>query len=192
MTGASSRKGGRLRVRREYAHPPERVWRALTEAELLARWLMPNDFRAQVGHAFTFTTEPGPGFDGIVHCEVLAIDAPRHMTWSWRGGPLDTVVTFDLTPTAGGGTELLVTHSGFRGVRARLVQWILGIGNRTLYGKRLPEVLDELRRARHAGDGGEPVSTPPAPSACMSWWQRVLVAANRLVPKRRDRARGVD
>ena len=56
--------------------PPGRVWQALTDSALLARWLMPNDFRPAVGHQFTFRTEPVPqhGFDGIVQCEVLALE----------------------------------------------------------------------------------------------------------------------
>ena len=32
------------------AHPPARVWRALTDPDLLATWLMRNDFRRVVGH----------------------------------------------------------------------------------------------------------------------------------------------
>lgn len=45
-------------VEREIRHPPEKVWRALTESELIASWLMPNDFWAEVGHRFTFRTRP--------------------------------------------------------------------------------------------------------------------------------------
>jgi uncharacterized protein YndB with AHSA1/START domain len=57
--------------------------------EFLARWLMPNDFKPVVGHAFTFRTEPVPqhGFDGIAACEVLELEAPRLMILGggWRG-----------------------------------------------------------------------------------------------------------
>ena len=56
-----------------YEHAIDRVWAALTSAEALAAWLMPNDFRPEVGHHFTFRTRPAPGFDGIVRCEVLAM-----------------------------------------------------------------------------------------------------------------------
>ena len=59
-----------------FPHPPEKVWRALTDPELLASWLMPNDFEPRVGHQFTFRTDPVPAhdFDGIVRCEVLELD----------------------------------------------------------------------------------------------------------------------
>lgn len=93
-------------------HPPERVWRALTDPEQLAAWLMPNDFAPAVGHRFTFRTDPRPGFDGIVHSEVLALEPPRRLRISWRGGGLDTTVTWTLEPE-GRGTRLFLEHAGF-------------------------------------------------------------------------------
>lgn len=157
--------GGVCRVDRFYPHPPEAVWRALTTPELLARWLMPNDFAPVIGHRFTFRTEPGPGFDGVVHCEVLELDAPSTLAFSWRGGPLDTHVRFTLAPE-GDGTRLHMEHSGFRGLKARLVQRILQIGNRTLYGKRLPALLDDT------------AGPTPTDQACMESeqgpWVRIL------------------
>ena len=60
------------------ARPPEQVWQALTDPDLLARWLMPNDFRPAVGHRFTFRTEPSRArIDGIVRC--------RCSTWTRPG-----------------------------------------------------------------------------------------------------------
>ncbi|MGS2615402.1 SRPBCC family protein [Micromonospora sp. LZ34] len=96
------------------AHPPAKVWRTLTDSDLIARWLMPNDFVPAVGHRFTFRTDPRPGqeFDGTVHCEVLDLDPPRRLVWGWRGGRLDTVVTWTLVPE-GRGTRLFLEHAGF-------------------------------------------------------------------------------
>jgi uncharacterized protein YndB with AHSA1/START domain len=92
----------------------DRVWRALTDPALLARWLMPNDFRPAVGHRFTFRTTPipGAGFDGTVHCEVLAIEPERLLRIAWRGGTVDTTVTWTLVPE-GTGTRLFLVHDGF-------------------------------------------------------------------------------
>ena len=53
------------------------MWRAITDPESIAAWLMRNDFAPVVGHRFRFHTEPRPGFDGVVHCEVLEVDEPR-------------------------------------------------------------------------------------------------------------------
>jgi uncharacterized protein YndB with AHSA1/START domain len=94
------------------SHSPARVWRALTEPELIARWLMPNDFEATVGHRFTFRTDPRPGFDGTVHCVVLALEPVQLLKIGWRGGGLDTTVTWTLIPE-GHGTRLLLEHAGF-------------------------------------------------------------------------------
>jgi uncharacterized protein YndB with AHSA1/START domain len=124
----------------EYPHPPERVWRALTQAEALAVWLMPNDFEAKLGHRFTFRTKPRPGFDGIVRCEVIELDPPRTMTWSWEGGWVKTVVRFRLEPTATG-TRLLFTHAGFDGLRAVLLSHMMGRGWGKMLERKLPEVI---------------------------------------------------
>jgi uncharacterized protein YndB with AHSA1/START domain len=103
-------------VEYQLPRPPAKVWRALTEPALLGAWLMANDIRPVVGHKFTFRAQPMPGWDGIVHCEVLEVDAPARLRYSWRGGPeesrLDTTVTWTLTATAGG-TLLRLEHAGF-------------------------------------------------------------------------------
>jgi uncharacterized protein YndB with AHSA1/START domain len=75
-------------------HPPEQVWRALTEAELLDRWL---PARPEVSR------------------EVVEADPPRTIRWAWRDGagvpPLDSEVTITLVPTPAG-THLTVIHGG--------------------------------------------------------------------------------
>jgi len=139
-------------VEYEIARPPSAVWRALTEPALLARWLMENDIRPEVGHRFTFRAPPISGWDGVVHCEVLEVDAPRQLRYSWRGGAddlqgygtrIDTIVTWTLTATDGGGTLLRLEHAGFtdknafayenlakgwRGKLARRIEAILTVG----------------------------------------------------------------
>ncbi len=96
-------------------HPPEKVWRALTEPALLAEWLLPTiGFELKAGAAFTFKTQPYPGWDGSVDCRFLEIEALRKLSYTWVvGGMLDTVVTFTLTPTASG-TRLSLVQSGFK------------------------------------------------------------------------------
>jgi uncharacterized protein YndB with AHSA1/START domain len=89
------------------------VWRVLTEPELLAKWLMQNDIKPDVGHHFTFQTDPAPGFDGIVHCEVIEAQPFSRLVYSWRGGSINTVVTWTLNPAASGGTHLLLEQFGF-------------------------------------------------------------------------------
>jgi uncharacterized protein YndB with AHSA1/START domain len=95
-------------------YAPEKVWAALTDSTLLADWLMPNDFVPTVGHRFTFETAPAPGqdFDGTIRCEVLTLDPPKQLTISWKGGTLDSIVTWRLE-SEGTGTRLFLTHDGF-------------------------------------------------------------------------------
>jgi uncharacterized protein YndB with AHSA1/START domain len=109
-------------VEGDFPYPPEKVWRALTEAELISQWLMPNNFQAIVGTRFTFKTKPMGDWDGVVHCEVLLAEPPRLLRYSWMGGSetnskygstLDSVVTWTLTATSGG-THLKMEHAGFR------------------------------------------------------------------------------
>jgi uncharacterized protein YndB with AHSA1/START domain len=130
-----------LRFEAVYAQPPERVWAALTRSEALAAWLMPNDFAPRLGHRFQFRTKPGPGFDGIVNCEVLEIDPPRRLVYSWAGGGIDTRVVWTLEQ-AGSGTRLVLEHLGFRGLRGLYVSSILGKGWKSrILAIRLPAVL---------------------------------------------------
>lgn len=104
-------------------HPPEKVWKALTAAELIGRWLMPNDFEPVVGKRFTFTTRPIGAWDGVVQCEVLEVVPFSRLVYSWKGGAddgeakygsrLDSFVTWTLQPE-GKGTRLRMVHAGFR------------------------------------------------------------------------------
>jgi uncharacterized protein YndB with AHSA1/START domain len=142
-----------------YRHPIDRVWQALTDREALAAWLMPNDFAPVLGHEFTYRTEPRPGFDGIVHCKITELDPPRRLAYHWRGGPLDTMLTFTLEPFEGG-TRLVVEHTGFEGLRAIMVSAILDAGWGKMYKQRLPAVLDRLA----SGEPPEVPVEPPKPS----------------------------
>ena len=97
-----------IRAEQLLAHSPARVWRALTDPALLSRWLMPTDFRAEVGAKFTFATRQW----GKTRCEVLDIEPGRLLRISWNNPPLDTTVTWRLEPEAAG-TRLIVEHAGF-------------------------------------------------------------------------------
>ena len=95
-------------------HSPEKVWRALTDPALLAEWLLPVVGLDLVpGTTFTFKTEAYPGWDGIVNCRLLEIDAHRKLSYTWGVPFLETVVTFTLSPTASG-TRLSIVQSGFK------------------------------------------------------------------------------
>jgi uncharacterized protein YndB with AHSA1/START domain len=107
-------------VERTLAHPPEKVWRALTSSVLIAQWLMSNDFQPRLGHRFNFRATPIPNmWNGVTDCEVLEIDEPRRLAYSWNASGdeaadgLKSVVTWTLSP-ADGGTHVRMEHTGFR------------------------------------------------------------------------------
>lgn len=102
-------------IERDFAHPAERLWRALTQPHLIAEWLMANDFVPRVGHRFNLLGEWG----GVLDCEVLTIEEGRTLSYRWdhvNDDPafdLRSVVTFTLAPVAGG-TRLTMEQTGFR------------------------------------------------------------------------------
>jgi uncharacterized protein YndB with AHSA1/START domain len=100
-------------VEKDMPHPPEKIWRALTQAPLIESWLMANDFRPEVGHKFTLRSTPVPNWNGIIDCEVLLVEPDSRLSYSWGTMGMASVVAWTLTPTEGG-THVRMEHSGFR------------------------------------------------------------------------------
>jgi uncharacterized protein YndB with AHSA1/START domain len=132
-----------------YPHPPERVWRALTDRDALSEWLLPNNFEPRLGHKFQFWSPPGPGSHGVIECEVVELDEPRRLSYTWQSEPdqLPTLVTWTLEPT-NGGTRLRLEHEVWGGQVALALgampasswDWVLRV--------RLPEILTRLTETR--------------------------------------------
>ena len=156
-----------------YPHPVDRVWAALTSSEALAAWFMPNDFKPVVGHRFTFRTRPARamGFDGIVRCEVLEIDPPRRMVWSWAGGNIDTTVTFTLDESAEG-SRLRMHQVGFDGLGAQLTRRILAGGYPRLLGRRLPAYLDQITGSSASADPAQCAEGPRSYLGIFRRWRQ--------------------
>jgi uncharacterized protein YndB with AHSA1/START domain len=102
---------------RVYPHPPEKVWRALTDPAALGQWLMETDFEPEAGRPFAMSCDDGEGGTDIYICNLLEYDPPKRMLWSWvldgsqhRG---DTFVEFKVEPVANG-TKVTITHTGDR------------------------------------------------------------------------------
>src|SRR5690606_18453943 len=95
-------------VEREVAHPPEKIWRALTQPHLIEEWLMKNDFRPDEGHHFKLRAEWG-----AVDCRVQTVEPNRKLSYSWDTKDLKSVVTWTLTRTAAG-TLLRMEQIGFK------------------------------------------------------------------------------
>jgi uncharacterized protein YndB with AHSA1/START domain len=159
-----------VRLEIEIAHPPERVWRALTDAQLLGEWFMPTDLVPEVGGRFTL--EPGTlaGFLGPVSGELTELAPPRRLVMLWQGEKLHTRVVWELT-AADDGCRLQIVQSGFIGAPAALRGRALRDTYTRLFAERLPATLERL--ASGAGPG-QPGSVPrqrraPANVAVGAW-----------------------
>jgi uncharacterized protein YndB with AHSA1/START domain len=88
-----------LVVEREMPHPPEKIWRALTQGPLIEEWLMKNDFQPVVGHRFNLRADWG-----VVDCQVLAVEPNKTLSYTWAAYDFKSVVTWTLALRARGPT----------------------------------------------------------------------------------------
>jgi uncharacterized protein YndB with AHSA1/START domain len=135
-------------------HPPEDVWVALTDPQALAEWLIPNNFQPVVGRKFRFHVDPMPGpYTRGSECEVMEIDAPHRLVYTWaclrkdqtKSGPL-TTLTWTLTPEAGG-TRLVLAHTGLEN-EGWWLQFSINMGWGLMLKKLLPLVLRNVKDAQ--------------------------------------------
>ena len=73
---------------------------------------MTNDFQPVVGHRFNFRATPAPGWNGVIECEVMAVEPPSRLSYSWGTLGMESAVTWTLTPTELG-THLRMEQTGF-------------------------------------------------------------------------------
>ena len=140
-----------IRVDQFFPHPPELVWRVLTDSELMARWLMPNDFKPEVGHHFTLRSKPVPAvdFSGVGASEVLAVEPPRLLSITWTDAEKPerpgTVVTWRLE-AEGRGTRMFLEHTGFGpdDAIAQKMRKAMGGGWRGIVTRGFGSVLEEI------------------------------------------------
>jgi uncharacterized protein YndB with AHSA1/START domain len=156
-----------IRLDVELAHPPERVWRAVTEPAALADWFLPAEVRPVVGHRFTIAPAASPvahrvpvpagsgpglavapapdaaGFDRPIRAEVTEVDPPRRLAMRWQAPELEARVTFTIVRVTGG-CRLTLRQTGFFGMHGLLRRRVLHRTYAEMLGRRLPEALDRL------------------------------------------------
>jgi uncharacterized protein YndB with AHSA1/START domain len=146
----------------ELPAPPDRVWQALTDPAALGEWLMPvEEFAPVPGQRFRLRATPMPGWDGVVHCEVLDVDAPRRLSYRWQGSRMRTatVVTWTLTPLDDGGTRLHLHHDGFTGLGGQVLALMHRGGWRKFLTVRLPgHLAGQVSRTEAEGQQPDPQS----------------------------------
>jgi uncharacterized protein YndB with AHSA1/START domain len=133
----------------DYPHRPAKVWRAVTDPELVPLWTAtgaggrPEGFTAVAGTRFRFVAKPKPGWNGIVDCEVLEVAEPSLLRYTWTDGGDVTEVVYRLEPHAGG-TRFTYEHTGFSGVGGAFMARLLGRVRRKMLTVGLPAVLADL------------------------------------------------
>jgi uncharacterized protein YndB with AHSA1/START domain len=143
-------------VTREYPYPIEEVWAVLTEPELVARWTTtgqggrPDGFAPVPGTSFRFVGKPTVGWAGVVYCQVVDVDAPRSLHYTWKGD-LDTDAVTDVTyrlHEIPGGTRFTWEHTGFAGPGGLAMSLLLGRVRRKMLTVGVPLVLADQHRER--------------------------------------------
>ncbi|MEY9936544.1 SRPBCC domain-containing protein [Streptacidiphilus sp. MAP5-3] len=140
-----------IHLTQDYPHPPEKVWRAVTDAELIPLWTAtgaggrPEGFSPTVGTRFRFVAKPKPGWSGVVACEVLEVQPPSLLRYSWTdpGGGGTTEVSYRIEPHAGG-TRFTYEHAGFTGLGGRLLAKLLGRVRHKMLAVGLSALLDDM------------------------------------------------
>lgn len=136
-------------VLRDYPYPIEEVWQVLTAPDLVAQWTTtgrggrPEEFTPVVGTTFRLVGKPTIGWAGVVHCEVLAVEEPHLLRYTWRGDEASeesTVVTYRLEATPVG-TRFTWRHTGFTGPGGFAMSKLLGHVRRTMLTDGVPPVL---------------------------------------------------
>ena len=120
MTDATLLSGGQrasLRLERHLVDPPEVVWDAITDRDQLLSWF-PCDVEVvggtwKVGASIVFRFSPEI-IDVTLHGQVLAVDEPRLLSYSWG----EETLRFDLS-AEGTGTLLVLTDELPPGIAAR-------------------------------------------------------------------------
>ena len=101
----------------QYTTSIEKLWSALTDSSTLAKWVMENDFKPIVGHRFQFRAQPTEYWNGIIDGEVLIVDQPTRLSYTWSSGETHTV-TWTLQELGDGKVNLHLEQTGISNAQA--------------------------------------------------------------------------
>ncbi|MFD0587323.1 SRPBCC domain-containing protein [Paenibacillus sp. GCM10027627] len=97
----------------QYTTSIEKLWAAVTDSDQLAKWVLPNDFKPEVGHRFKFQAEPNEWWDGLIQGEVLVVEQPQRLSYSWESGGEKHTVVWTLQDLGEGKVNLHLEQTGF-------------------------------------------------------------------------------
>ena len=92
----------------------ETVWRYFEDPDLLAGWLMRNNFTGSVNEEFQFFARPSNDWDGTLKCKLLEFQRPAKLAFTWDANDIggDTLVTIELIEE-GDSTRIKLIHANF-------------------------------------------------------------------------------
>jgi uncharacterized protein YndB with AHSA1/START domain len=137
-----------IRLDVDLSHPPERVWRAITDAKVLGQWFIRGGVRPVAGHRFRLRPEGQAGLDEPIDVTVVEAEPSRRLAMRWQAPELDTRVSITLSRVSGG-CRLTLRQSGFLGMQGLMRRRVLHRTYTEMFGRRLPDTLNRL-----AGDDG--------------------------------------
>ena len=140
-----------IHIVRDYPHSPAKVWRAMTDPDLIPYWTSTGKgaravgFRPVAGNRFQFVAKPMPGWRGIVDCEVLEVRERELLRYTWVGaeGEPPSQVRYQLEPTTEG-TRFTYDHTGFTGIGGFAMAKMLGSVRTKMLTVGVPALLAEL------------------------------------------------
>jgi len=126
-------------VRRDFTHPPARVWRALTEPHLIRQWMSSSDTMTRC----EVDLRPGGSFlyewpEFFFAGPILAVEAPHHMVHvehfngDTSSGP---TITTDLAARGTGSRMTMVMRYANAAARAAAIEMGFTDGYDEVYGR---------------------------------------------------------
>ncbi|MEX0644197.1 MAG: SRPBCC domain-containing protein [Parvularculaceae bacterium] len=111
------------------AVPLARAWRVMTEPAYVARWLGCLNYKKKIGHVFFMQPDEkrraGGNVEGATHCEILALDEPELLKFSWfLPGYPKTEVEFRLRDAGPSRTQVTFVHTGWAQFNAKDIRQI--------------------------------------------------------------------
>jgi uncharacterized protein YndB with AHSA1/START domain len=144
-----------IKTEKDFEHPIDALWRAMTDSEWLAVWFFPNDIRPVVGHKFTIWSRPIERWDGEFKCQVLEVIPQQLLRFSWSGGheelkafgrQMSTTVTWTLSALPDGGARFVFEHEGIGAdPGADALYEVMQKGSESVLrslAKRLPDLIE--------------------------------------------------
>ena len=133
--------------------PRKTVWGYFENPDLLAGWLMRNNFSGKLGEEFQFFAQPSNDWDGVLLCRLVEFDPPKKLAFTWDANNIkgETLVTIELVEEAEK-TRVRLVHANFENASVDVEPIIRGhdagwTDHLHVLALQLEEEVSEVRQA---------------------------------------------